>query len=40
MKKKGKIRKIQKLCVFVYIGTYVPWMAFKTKYFNFVSLVV
>ena len=36
---KKKIRIIQKLYVFVYIGTYVPWMAFETKFLNFVSLV-
>ena len=30
-KKKKKIRKIQKQCVFVYIGTCVPWMAIETK---------
>ena len=31
---KNKINKIenkQKQCVFVYIGTYVPWMAIETK---------
>ena len=27
-----KIRKIQKQYVFVYIGTYVPWMAIETKF--------
>ena len=37
--KKGKIRKIQKQCMFVYIGTCVPWMAFEKKFLNFVSLV-
>ena len=37
-KKRGKIRKIQKT-VFVYIDTYVPWMAFETKFLNFASLV-
>ena len=37
--KMGKIRKIQKQCVFVYIGTCVPWMAFEIKFLNFVSLV-
>ena len=29
-----KIRKIQKQCVFVYIGTCVPWMAIETKVFK------
>ena len=36
-----KIRKIQKQCVFVYIGTYVPWMSIETKFsklFIFCSL--
>ena len=43
--KKRKIRKIyiyiyiQKQCVFVYVGTYVPLMAIETKFLNFVSLV-
>ena len=32
IKKNWKIRKIQKQCVFVYIGTYVLWMAIKTKF--------
>ena len=27
-----KIRKIQKQCVFVYIGTCVPWMAIETQF--------
>ena len=27
-----KIKKIQKQCVFVYIGTCVPWMAIETKF--------
>ena len=31
-KKKWKIRKIQKQCVFVYIGTCVPWMAIETNF--------
>ena len=31
-KKNGKIKKIQKQCVFVYIGTSVPWMAIETKF--------
>ena len=39
IKKKWKIRKIQKQCVFVYIGTCVPWMAIETKFLNFVSFV-
>ena len=26
------MRKIQKQCVFVYIGTCVPWMAIETKF--------
>ena len=39
LNKKGKIRKIQKQCMFVYIGTCVPWMAFEKKFLNFVSLV-
>ena len=30
--KNWKIRKIQKQCVFVYIGTYVPWMAIETEF--------
>ena len=30
--KNCKIRKIQKQCVFVYIGTCVPWMAIETKF--------
>ena len=32
-KKKGKTRKIQKQCVFVYIGSCVPWMAIETKFY-------
>ena len=32
LKKKWKIRKIQKQCVFVYIDTCVPWMAIETKF--------
>ena len=36
---KIKIKKIQKQCVFVYIGTCVPCMAIETKFLNFVSLV-
>ena len=32
IKKNWKIRKIQKQCVFVYIGTCVPWMAIETKF--------
>ena len=42
-KKNWKIRKIQKQCVFVYIGTCVPWMAIETKFSKlciFCSLVV
>ena len=31
IKKNWKIRKMQKQCVFVYIGTCVPWMAIETK---------
>ena len=27
-----KKKKIQKLCVFVYIGTCVPWMTIETKF--------
>ena len=38
-KKGKKIRKIQKQCVFVHIGTCVLWMAFEAKFLNFVSLV-
>ena len=30
--KNWKIRKIQKQCVFVYIGTCVPWMAIEIKF--------
>ena len=30
--KKNEKKKIQKLCVYVYIGTYVPWMATETKF--------
>ena len=37
--KNWKIRKIQKQCVFVYVGTYVPLVAIETKFLNFVSLV-
>ena len=33
-KKIWKIRKIQKQCVFIYIGTYVPWMAIETKFYK------
>ena len=29
---KPKIRKIQKQCVFMYIGTCVSWMAVETKF--------
>ena len=32
MKKGKKIRKIQKQCVFVYIGICVPWTAIETKF--------
>ena len=38
--KNGKIRKIQKQCVFVYTGICVPWMAIEIRFLNFVSLVV
>ena len=42
IKIKNKILKNQKntkiVCV-VYIGACVPWMAFETKFLNFVSLV-
>ena len=38
-KKKKKSEKYKKQCVFVYIGTCVPWMAIETKFLNFVSLV-
>ena len=38
-KKNGKIRKIQKQCVFVHTGTCVPWMAIETRFLNLVSLV-
>ena len=41
LKKIEKIRKIQKQCVFVYIGTRVPWMAIEAKFskpFIFCSL--
>ena len=31
--------KIQKQCVFVYVGNYVPLMAIETKFLNFVSLI-
>ena len=34
-KNKNKNWKIQKQCMFVYIGTYVPWMAIETKFFKF-----
>ena len=34
-KKNWKIRKIQKQCVFVYIGTCVPWMAIITEFSKF-----
>ena len=30
--KNWKIKKIQKQCVFVYIGTCVPWMAIETNF--------
>ena len=30
--------KIQKQCVFVYIGTCVPWMAIEIKFSKFCSL--
>ena len=30
--KKLKNKKIQKQCVFVYIGTFVPWMAIETEF--------
>ena len=33
-KKNWKIRKIQKQCVFVYIGTCVPWLAIEIKIFK------
>ena len=29
-----KIKKIQKQCMFVYIGTCVPWMAIETNFFK------
>ena len=32
IKKKMKNQKNTKQCVFVYIGTYVPWMAIETKF--------
>ena len=32
LKKIEKIKKIQKQCVFVYIGTRVPWMAIEAKF--------
>ena len=38
-KKLKKIRKIQKQCVIVYVGTCVPLVAIETKLLNFVSLV-
>ena len=31
-KKLLKNQKIQKQCMFVYIGTYIPWMAIETKF--------
>jgi len=37
IEKSGK--RIQKQCVFVYAGTYVPLMAIETKFLNFISLV-
>ena len=30
--KKNEIRKIQKQCMFVYIGTCIPWMTIETKF--------
>ena len=38
--KKRKIRKkkIQKQCVFVYVGTCIPWMTIEIKFLNFVYL--
>ena len=38
-KKKKKIEKYKNIVCFVYIGTCVSWMAFETKFLNFVSLV-
>ena len=38
-KKKKKIEKYKNIVCFVYIGTCIPWMAFETKFLNFVSLV-
>ena len=35
--KKGKIYEKYKNSVYVYTGTYVPWMAFETKFLNFAS---
>ena len=39
-REKSEEEKIQKQCVFVYVGTCVPLMAIETKFLNFVSLVV
>ena len=39
IEKGGKSEKIQKQCVFMYIGTCVPWMGFGTNCLSFVSLV-
>ena len=33
--KNWKITKIRKQCVFVYVGTCVPWMAIETKFSKF-----
>ena len=39
IKKEKLEKKIQKQCLFVYVGTCVPLMAIETKFLNFVSLV-
>ena len=33
-----KFEKYKKKCVFVYIGTCVPWMAFETKFLTLYHL--
>ena len=38
-KKKRKIENTKTVCVFVYTGTHVPWMAIETKSLNFVFFV-
>ena len=38
-KKIEKTEKYKKQCMYVDIGTCVPWMVIETKFLNFVSLV-